>query len=136
MPRFVKPLTDIKIKKLACPLADMQPKPEVLVAAKHLVPLDGVDIVDDGAPVTYVHFLCDTHEVVFANGAPSETLYTGPQALKSVSPDALTEILTIFPELSDINYKALAARNIADGRKGRRLAVRHRKNRKALLRLH
>ncbi|WP_439143571.1 Hint domain-containing protein [Planktotalea sp.] len=46
---------------------------EVLVAAKHLLALDGIDVADDVHEVTYVHFLCDTHEVVFANGALSES---------------------------------------------------------------
>ena len=109
---------------------------EVLVSAKHLLSLDGFEIVDDGKAVTYVHFLCDAHEVVFANGAPSETLYTGPQALKVVSPVARAEILAIFPELSDIDYRALSARKFVDGRRGHRLAVRHKHNCKALLQLH
>lgn len=109
---------------------------EVLVAAKHLLPLDGVEIVDDGEAVTYVHFLCDAHEVVFANGAPSETLYTGPQALKAVSPVARAEILEIFPELSNVDYQALLARNFVNGRQGRRLVARHKNNCKALLQLH
>ena len=109
---------------------------EVLIAAKHLELLDGVDIIKDADAVTYVHFLCDAHEVVFANGAPSETFYTGPQALKSVSPSARAEILTIFPELSDIDYKALSARKFVSNHKCRELAIRHKKNRKALLELH
>jgi len=109
---------------------------EVLVAAKHLVVLDGVDIVDDGKAVTYVHFLCDAHEVVFANGAPSETLYTGPQALKSVSAAARAEIFALFPELADIDYRAHSARNLVNGRQGRQLVFRHMKNQKALLQLH
>lgn len=106
---------------------------EALVAAKHLVLLDGIDVVTDAEAVTYVHFLCDQHEVVFANGAPSETLYTGPEALKSVSAEALTEIMTLFPELADVNYKALSARFMVGGRKGRQMAVRHKNNRKPLL---
>lgn len=106
---------------------------EVLVAAKQLVMLDGIDIAHDVADVEYFHFLFDQHEVVFANGAASESLYTGPVALKSVSPKSRREILTLFPELNDIDYKALSARTLVQGRKARQLAVRHKNNRKVLV---
>ena len=74
--------------------------PEVLVAAKQLLQIDGIDL-DDAADVTYVHFLCDRHEVVFSNGAPTESLYTGPEALKSVGAAAREEIFVLFPQLRD-----------------------------------
>ncbi len=106
---------------------------EVLVAAKHLVLLDGVDVVDDLDEVTYYHFLFDQHEIVFANGAESESLYTGPEALKSLSPEARTEVFTIFPELTAIDYQALSARTLSKGRKGRQLVVRHKNNNKPLV---
>lgn len=106
---------------------------EVLVAAKQLVLLDGIDIVEADASVTYVHFLCDQHEVVIANGAPCETLFTWPEALKSVGRAAREEIFALFPELGDINYTALASRPLVSGRVGRRLAHRHRQNNKPLM---
>lgn len=106
---------------------------EVLVAAKQLVMLDGVDVVDGTEPVTYVHFLCDRHEVVYANGAPSESLFTGPEALKSVGSAARKEILALFPELAEVDYDALASRPLASGRMARRLAHRHAQNNKMLL---
>ena len=106
---------------------------EVLVAAKQLVLLDGIDVAKNVEKVTYVHFMCDRHEVVFANGAPSESLFTGPEALKSVPDAAHKEILAIFPELMDVDFKASGARHLVNGRKGRQLAVRHKNNRKQLL---
>ncbi|MCV2889202.1 Hint domain-containing protein [Ruegeria aquimaris] len=72
--------------------------PEVLVPAKHLLCLDGVHRAPSG-PVTYVHLLFDRHEVVFANGAPSESFYPGPQALNALEQAAQDEVLSIFPEL-------------------------------------
>ncbi|WP_220443728.1 Hint domain-containing protein [Paracoccus luteus] len=108
--------------------------PEVLVAAKQLLQIDGIDI-DDAAEVTYVHFLCDRHEVVFSNGAPTESLYTGAEALKAVGATARDEIFAIFPDLRDRDPADLpaAARPLLSGRMGRRLAVRHAQNRKALV---
>lgn len=102
-------------------------------AAKHLVVLEGIDVAEDVMEVTYVQFLCDQHEVVFANGAPSESLYTGPQALKSVPAEAVAEIMALFPELADVNYQALSARTMANGRMGRQLAIRHKNKNRPLL---
>ena len=106
---------------------------EVLVAAKQLCQIEGIDIATDLAGVEYVHMLFDRHEVVISNGAETESLYTGPEALKSVGPAALAEIFAIFPELADRDYTPVAARPLASGRMARKLAVRHAQNHKALV---
>lgn len=98
---------------------------EVLVAAKQLLSLEGIDIAEDVAGVTYVHILFDRHEVVISNGAQTESLYTGPEALKAVGPAAQEEILTLFPELRQGGHVTEPARVLASGRTGRRLATRH-----------
>lgn len=106
---------------------------EVLIAAKHLCLLDGIDIAGDLTGVTYVHFMFDRHQVVFAEGAEAESLFTGPEALKAVGPAARAEILTIFPELAVPGHQAEPARPIPSGRLGRKLAIRHLRNRKPLV---
>lgn len=98
---------------------------EVLVAAKQLLCLDGIDIADDQADVHYYHFLFDQHEVVMSNGAETESLYTGVQALKGVGQEAREEIFAIFPELQQSEYEPMAARRLVSGRQGRKLAMRH-----------
>ena len=107
---------------------------EILVAAKHLAMIRGIQVLQAGDGVEYfrLHFLCDRHEVVFANGAASESLFTGPQALAAVSPEAREEILALFPKLAEIDYRARACRDLPGGRQSRRLALRHRKNRTPL----
>ena len=105
---------------------------EILVAAKQLVMLDGIDIAHDVETVEYFHFLFDQHEVVFSNGAATESLFTGPVALASVSPAAKEEILTLFPELNDVNYEALPVRTLLNGRRARQLAHRHKENKMPL----
>ncbi|MEO9781779.1 MAG: Hint domain-containing protein [Sedimentitalea sp.] len=74
---------------------------EVLVAAKHLTECPGIEIADDVKEVEYVHFLFDQHEIVYANGAETESLYTGAQALKSIGSAAREEIFSLFPALAD-----------------------------------
>lgn len=105
---------------------------EVLVAAKQLCQLDGIDIAEDLDSVTYVHFLFDDHQIVFSNGAETESLFTGDVALNSVGPAALEEILTLFPELRTGAVPA-PARVLASGRMGRKMATRHLQNQRALV---
>lgn len=106
---------------------------EILVAAKQLLEVDGIDIATDLSEVEYFHFLFDQHEVVVSNGAETESLYTGPQAIKSVGPAALAEIYTLFPELQSDSYAPVPARVLANGRKGRQLTARHVQHQRALV---
>lgn len=105
---------------------------EVLVAAKQLCLLDGIDIAEDLDCVTYVHFLFDDHQIVFSNGAETESLFTGDVALNSVGPAALEEILTLFPQLR-AGVAPVPARVLASGRMGRKMATRHRQNGRVLV---
>ena len=106
---------------------------EVLVAAKHLIHLDGIQISEDLDGIEYFHMLFDQHEIVFSNGAETESLFTGPEALKAVSRQARQEIFTLFPELQKVNYTPVPARVLVSGRLGRKLAFRHEKNNRTLL---
>ncbi|MDB6178018.1 Hint domain-containing protein [Paracoccus sp. Z330] len=112
---------------------------EVLVAAKHLTGLPGIEIVEDAGQVTYVHLLFDQHEIVTANGAATESLFTGPEALKGVSEAAREEILALFPQLAEIGSQVEIlnpARPLVSGRRGRKLAARHLANAKPMVQLH
>ncbi|WP_225028196.1 Hint domain-containing protein [Xinfangfangia pollutisoli] len=71
---------------------------EVLVAAKHLVGLPGVHAVAS-IGVTYIHFLCDRHEVVLSNGAWTESFQPGDYSLKGLGNAQRNEIMELFPEL-------------------------------------
>lgn len=71
---------------------------EVLAAAKHLI--DGRDVFrEPGGEVSYVHLLFDRHQVIFAEGAPSESFHPGTQGLEAVSDPAREELFTLFPKL-------------------------------------
>lgn len=81
---------------------------EVLVAAKHLTHLDGIDQVG-ASGVTYIHMMCAQHEVVLANGAWSETFQPGDYAVNGLAEAQRSEILQLFPELSDEAAQPYAA---------------------------
>ena len=103
---------------------------EILVAAKQLVLLDGVDIVEDAKSVTYFHMLFDQHQIVYADGAMAESLYIGPEALLTVGKEAILEILRILPGLRVLDTDNLPqpARPLVRGRFARRFAYRHLQN--------
>jgi hypothetical protein len=105
---------------------------EVLVAAKHLVGILGVQVENEIKEVSYWHFMFKTHELVFSGGAVTESMYAGPQALKSISDEARDELFTLFPELRP-EHGALPqpARQLIPGRSGRQLAFRLAKNSKS-----
>ncbi|MFT4013047.1 MAG: Hint domain-containing protein [Paracoccus sp. (in: a-proteobacteria)] len=108
---------------------------EILVAAKQLLQIEGIDIATELTEVEYFHLLFDQHEVLLSEGALSESLYTGPEALKCVGEAARDEIFSLFPELRDTNpdHPPQGARMLASGRQGRKLAVRHAQHQKALV---
>ncbi|ARO15863.1 hemolysin-type calcium-binding region (plasmid) [Ketogulonicigenium robustum] len=106
---------------------------EALVPAKQLLNVEGFDIADTLNTVKYFHLMFDAHEIITANGAETESLYPGPQALKSLGPDAVAEIHALFPELLDAKAEPAPARQLLSGRMARKLAIRHAQNNKALV---
>ncbi len=71
---------------------------EVLVAAKHLTGLQGVDQVE-ATSISYIHFMFDQHEVVLSDGAWSESFQPGDQTLRGLDNAQRNEIFELFPEL-------------------------------------
>ncbi len=72
---------------------------EVLVAAKHLTGLDGVDVVPVEA-VRYFHLMFDRHEVIFANRCWSESFQPDDPVMAGIQSAQRREILALFPELA------------------------------------
>ncbi|WP_299949173.1 Hint domain-containing protein [uncultured Ruegeria sp.] len=108
---------------------------EVLVPAHKLVGIPGITIEEAAQSVVYYHMLFDRHEIVLAEGAPSESLFTGQQALKAIHPEALAEIVALFPELTSADHHPEAARQIPKhGKKIQSLLRRHKKNDRVLIR--
>lgn len=106
---------------------------EVLVPAVKLTALPGIFIDEAVETVEYFHLLFDHHEVIYAEGAPTESLFTGPEALKAISDAAREEICTLFPEISELDYTPEPARYIPPGKLQKQLVERHLKNNKPLL---
>ncbi|MFN4153025.1 MAG: Hint domain-containing protein [Paracoccaceae bacterium] len=74
---------------------------ETLAAAAHLV--NGRSICRMRRPlVTYVHLLCEDHQVIFAEGAATESLFAGGKSLSAFDHSARAEIRRLFPDLCPV----------------------------------
>ena len=106
---------------------------DVLIPSIKLIVLPGIFIELDLIEVDYIHLLFDRHKIIYAERAPNESLYTGPEALKSISPSARHGILTIFQNLATDTLRTSAEAHIPYGKLRKKLIARHHKNNKALL---
>ncbi len=100
---------------------------EVFVAAKFLCGLPGIERDDTVAETTYIHLLLDQHEVLLANGAPAESLYTGPMAMQALDREAAREVTEILPD-APLRGAQVKARLSPRGQFARKLIERHAKN--------
>ena len=73
---------------------------EVLVAAKYLTGLEGVDVAEVSS-VTYIHFMFDQHEVVLSDGTWTESFQPGDHTLAGLGNAQRNEIFELFPELKE-----------------------------------
>lgn len=133
------PLRDLRVSRQHRVMTDsriaerMFGHAQVLLPAIRLTELPGVYVDETVTEVTYIHLLFDSHEIVTAEGTATESLFTGPEALRAVSPEARAEILAIFPELGRRGSGQQPARILPPGHAQRRLIERHLKNGTALV---
>lgn len=98
---------------------------EVLVAARQLLELDGLEVVTTSEPVRYWHIMFAGHQLVMSEGAVTESLFLGEQALRTMDADTRQEVLALFPALA---APMPAARPLIKGARARRLAGRISRN--------
>lgn len=105
----------------------------VLIAAVKLTEMPGIYIDTAVTSVEYFHLLFDDHEVIFAEGAPSESFFLGAEAIKTLPTDSVEELKTLFPALRaplDVSDSKFCIPNNA---RQVNLIRRHSKNNRGLL---
>lgn len=83
-----------------------------LVTAQELVN-DSTIVMDAMADVEYYHVMFDAHEIIFAEGAATESFHPDQASMGSMDAAAREEIFALFPELKDGTYRAEAAPNLS-----------------------
>ncbi|KAA2313609.1 calcium-binding protein [Pseudooceanicola sediminis] len=113
---------------------------EVLIPARLLTDLPGIThclpgtLPDQGTrPLDYFHLLLDRHEVIFAEGAPSETFYTGPFALENIGRAGRDTVSALLTRHTGHPAHRVSARPLVKGRQARQMIARHASNAKPLL---
>ena len=78
-------------------------EPQVLAPAKSL--LNDKSIFRDRSvtSVEYFHVLFDDHNVIFTNGAPTESLHPGLYLVSTLTEESREELIRLLPELQDPN---------------------------------
>ncbi|MFV0303051.1 MAG: Hint domain-containing protein [Paracoccus sp. (in: a-proteobacteria)] len=85
---------------------------EYLAAAIHLhsAGMNGARVIRDGRPFDLVHLACADHEILFAEGAATESFFPGPMALRALSDRQKADLRAVFPELESGENPMTAAR--------------------------
>lgn len=104
-----------------------------LIAAIRLTELPGVYVDTPEQDIEYVHLLFDDHEVIFADGAPSESFFLGEVALRTLPSASRREIALIFPDLTLPMRVEQSKHLIPKRRHQAKLVARHVKNHKTLV---
>lgn len=74
---------------------------ECLVPAAELLHMPGIRRVPV-LGVSYLHILCEAHEVVLGNGAWTESFHPDDAVMAALAPGQRAEILALFPEIETL----------------------------------
>lgn len=97
---------------------------ELLMPAKALLVLHGVEPEEAPEGVEYWNLLFDRHQVIFSQGAPTGSLFVGPEALAAASAELRAQLLALCPGLADPSGGAASrpARPLIPMRRGLEMA--------------
>lgn len=101
---------------------------EALVPIKHLRDYPGIAATTNLPGLTYVHLALAQHEIVYANGLPSETLYPGKMVLDAFPAEDQTGLHALYAQREVQPARYFVSRGEAET-----LVRRHLKNRRSLI---
>jgi hypothetical protein len=76
----------------------------VLVAAIRLAGLPGITLEQDPGDITYYHLALSRHELIYAEGAPTESFRITAHSLASLTGEGRAELFTLFPGLQSDGF--------------------------------
>ncbi len=72
---------------------------EVFVRARHLIGLPGIERIERQV-VEYFHIMLDGHDVIYAEGAETETFFPGPASRKWLTEQGRARLSALYPSLT------------------------------------
>jgi len=124
------PASDLLVSRqhrmlISCDIArTMFGEEDVLISAIKLTALPGIYVDNSIEKVEYYHVLLDSHDVLFANGAPSESLFLGPEALNTLSKAHIEQIRSLLPSQIIPDAASKAAALIPENRQQKEFVAR------------
>ena len=100
-----KPERDLVVSQQHCILIDdwrcelLFGEDEILAPAIALLNDATVTVDHSGDDVTYYHFMFDSHEIVYSNGAETESFHPAAGGIDSLEEAKRAELFKLFPEL-------------------------------------
>ena len=83
------------------PVSGLEVQEEVLIAARGLI--DNVVVRPvQSLGVSYLHILCDRHQVILANGAWTESFHPDDDVFAALSHSQRKELVALFPDIETI----------------------------------
>lgn len=107
----------------------------VLVAAIRLTELPGIYVDDTVESVEYFHLVFKKHEVIFAEGAPTESFLVNLETQRTLTRAQRDEFAALFPQIGEIGHSGAPAHAIPSRVLQKELVRRHVKNERHLLSL-
>ncbi len=107
----------------------------VLVAAIRLTQLPGIYVESSVESVEYFHLIFKKHQVIFAEGTPTESFLMNAETQKNLSSEKWEEFVTLFPEAVDPDSFGAPACTIPTRMLQKKLVHRHLKNTRKLISL-
>lgn len=106
---------------------------EILVPAEKLINMPGIRAQNPrndraGGDITYVHLFTGAHDIIFANGCPTETLLPDKQAMLGLPARARSDLRAVLQGQTDPARPILERGGLLD-----KILKRHKKNEKPLI---
>ncbi|MDA5558554.1 Hint domain-containing protein [Shimia sp. MMG029] len=107
---------------------------EILLPAIRLTTLPGISVCEEDTALSYFHLLFDDHEIVRANGAPSESFLVTARSFDALSEAAQDELRLLFPDMIETRAQSEApARPVPEPKRQKRFMARLTANGRKLL---
>lgn len=74
---------------------------EVLVTARDLINDRSIFVDHTVREVTYIHLMFADHQILWANGVPTESFHPGNTSLEMIVPDQRAALINSFPDLAE-----------------------------------